>query len=166
MYKAAHQTTSTLRRRAFIGACASCLGIHLIAATKDRWSSQELIDPTVLVPQLTSTDNAPQILCVTFPFLYRQKHLPHARLVGPTNKPEEVARFRSVVDQMPRSVRIVLYCGCCPMDKCPNIRPAYQALKELGFSHIQVLNLPTNLHTDWIVKGYPVEVDQGSHDQK
>jgi hypothetical protein len=49
----------------------------------------------------------------------------------------------------------VIYCGCCPMLKCPNIRPAYSTLKELGFTHIRVLSLPTNLHTDWVSKDYP-----------
>jgi hypothetical protein len=43
------------------------------------------------------------------------------------------------------------------MEKCPNIRPAYQTLKELGFSHVRVLNLHTNFHVDWSAKGYPVE---------
>jgi hypothetical protein len=43
------------------------------------------------------------------------------------------------------------------MEKCPNLRPAYQALKKLGFTQIRVLDLPTNFHTDWAEKGYPVE---------
>jgi hypothetical protein len=35
--------------------------------------------------------------------------------------------------------------------------PAYGALKELGFSKIRVLILPTNFETDWVEKGYPIE---------
>jgi hypothetical protein len=27
---------------------------------------------------------------------------------------------------------------------------------ELGFTNLRVLDLPTNFHTDWVLKGYPV----------
>jgi hypothetical protein len=30
-------------------------------------------------------------------------------------------------------------------------------LKELGYRRVKALILPTNLHDDWIAKGYPVE---------
>jgi thiosulfate/3-mercaptopyruvate sulfurtransferase len=43
------------------------------------------------------------------------------------------------------------------MDKCPKDRPAYRLLKEFGFTHVRVLDLPTNFHSDWSAKGYPVE---------
>jgi hypothetical protein len=58
---------------------------------------------------------------------------------------------------VPKNADIVIYCGCCPMDKCPNVRPAYRALKELGFTNVRVLSLPTNIHTDWDSKDYPSE---------
>jgi hypothetical protein len=43
------------------------------------------------------------------------------------------------------------------MVKCPNIRPAYRALRDMGFQHVRVLNIPTNMHEDWFGKGYPAE---------
>jgi hypothetical protein len=43
------------------------------------------------------------------------------------------------------------------MVKCPNIRPAYRALREMGFQHVRVLNIPNNMHEDWFGKGYPAE---------
>jgi hypothetical protein len=42
------------------------------------------------------------------------------------------------------------------MKDCPNIRPAYRALGELGFNNLRVLDLPMNFHTDWVLRGYPV----------
>ena len=30
----------------------------------------------------------------------------------------------------PKSKTTVLYCGCCPWIQCPNVAPAYVALKE------------------------------------
>ena len=43
------------------------------------------------------------------------------------------------------------------MVRCPNIRPAYRALKELGYTNVRVLDLATNFHDDWSGKGYPSE---------
>ena len=51
----------------------------------------------------------------------------------------------------------MIYCGCCPLAHCPNLRPAYTALKELGFSRLRILNLPENFGTDWADRGYPTE---------
>ena len=126
-------------------------------ATKaDPWSKAELIEPADLVKKLSAASR-PHIFCVTFPLFYRQKHIPHAVLAGPTNKPEGVAELRKAVEKLPRNSEVVVYCGCCPMKDCPNIRPAYTTLKEMGFKHVRVLELSTNFHADWVVKGYPVE---------
>jgi hypothetical protein len=89
--------------------------------------------------------------------LYRQRHVLHARFAGPAGKPEGLKALREAVEAQPKDSEIVIYCGCCPMQKCPNIRPAYQLLKELGFTRIRVLDLPTDFHADWSAKGYPVE---------
>jgi hypothetical protein len=43
------------------------------------------------------------------------------------------------------------------MEKCPNIRPAFAALHEMGFTKVRVVSIPTNFKTDWIDKGYPTE---------
>jgi hypothetical protein len=52
---------------------------------------------------------------------------------------------------------IVLYCGCCPWTKCPNVQPAYEQLRSAGFGHVKVLYLATNFGADWVSKGFPVE---------
>ena len=81
----------------------------------------------------------------------------HAINAGPTSKPEGIEALKTAVAKLPKDADLVIYCGCCPMVKCPNIRPAYRTLKELGFKHLRVLSLPTNLHTDWVSKDYPSE---------
>jgi rhodanese-related sulfurtransferase len=125
--------------------------------TPDPWSKAELLEPADLVKILKIPGKPLHIICVTFPVLYRQKHIPHAVLAGPASKPEGIAALRTAVGKLPRNAEIVIYCGCCPMKTCPNIRPAYRALKEMGFNNLRVLNLPANFHTDWVAKGYPVE---------
>jgi hypothetical protein len=125
--------------------------------TSDPWSKSELIEPADFVKWPGLKEKSLHIISVAFPVLYRQKHIPHAQFAGPTTKPEGITAFQSAIQPLRRNEEIVIYCGCCPMKNCPNIRPAYRVLKESGFERIGVLDLPTNFHTDWVAKGYPVE---------
>jgi rhodanese-related sulfurtransferase len=123
----------------------------------DPWSKGDLLETAALANRLTSSAAPPKIICVAFPFLYRQRHILHAEFAGPANKPEGLQALRQAVKDLPKNSEIVIYCGCCPMVHCPNIRPAFRTLKEMGFTRVRVLDVPTNLHVDWTAKGYPVE---------
>ena len=123
----------------------------------DPWSKAEILPPDALAKVLNSSGPQPAVICVAFPILYKQKHVLHAKFAGPTNKPEALKDLQELVKTLPKSSEIVIYCGCCPMQKCPNVRPAYRLLKDLGFTHIRVLEIPTNFQTDWLDKGYPVD---------
>ena len=121
------------------------------------WTSDQLMSPDELARILKAKDKPPQIICVTFPILFRQKHIPHATLAGPANKPEGLDQLRLVTDALSKQSEIILYCGCCPMNDCPNIRPAFRELKDRKFERVRILNLAKNFHTDWVAKGYPSE---------
>ena len=124
----------------------------------DPWKSSELLEPPVLAQALQSSrTNPPVIIAVAFPVLYNSKHLPKAIFAGPGSQPQGIDALKTAVAKLPKDSDIVLYCGCCPMEKCPNIRPSYTALKEMGFTKIRVLHVPTNMATDWFDKGYPSE---------
>lgn len=127
-----------------------------LAGSDDPWPPADLIQPGMLAQQLKSGPN-PAVFSVAFPVLYKQKHLPHAINAGPGSKPEGLEALKKAVAGLPKNAEIVLYCGCCPMVKCPNIRPAYTALKSLGYTKVRVLDIPTNMHEDWYSKGYPSE---------
>jgi len=116
-----------------------------------------LIEPEDLVKTLKSDAKKPTVICVAFPVLYRSRHIAGATFAGPGNKPEGIEDLKKAVAGMPKDADIVLYCGCCPMERCPNIRPAHQALKDAGFTHVRVLRIPTNMAADWYSKGYPSE---------
>jgi thiosulfate/3-mercaptopyruvate sulfurtransferase len=120
-------------------------------ATSDPWPARVLMQPA----NLASTKSQPAIFYVGFPVLYRAARITRAVLAGPGSKHEGLELLTKALRPLPRDREIVLYCGCCPFQKCPNIRPAYQTAAKLGFSRIRVLVLETNLHTDWIAKGYP-----------
>jgi len=119
----------------------------------DPWPPRDLLQTSTLAQALRSV-TPPIVLSVGFPVLYRSRHILHAVDAGPGSKPEGI---EAALASVPKNADIVIYCGCCPMDKCPNIRPAYRALKGLGFTNVRVLSMPTNMHTDWDSKDYPSE---------
>jgi hypothetical protein len=126
------------------------------------WAQSEVLEPATLASTLESSSaKPPVILCVAFPVLYDGKHIQHAIFAGPTSKPEGMELLKKAVAGLAKDSDLVIYCGCCPMEKCPNVRPAYRTLKEMGFTHVRVLNIPTNMHTDWYTKNYPSESGSG-----
>ncbi len=122
----------------------------------DPWTPAQLMSPEALAKQLAPGAKPPVIISVAFPVLYRNRHIETAVFAGPGRDPEGITELKAAVKNLPKDTEIVIYCGCCPMDHCPNLRPAFAALKEMGFTRIHALNIPTNFSTDWVTKGYPV----------
>ena len=125
--------------------------------TTDPWSAKEIVQPKTLADSIQAKEQAP-IFYVGFPTLYRNgSHIAGAVMAGPCSKAEGLDALKKAVTDLPRGQELYIYCGCCPFVKCPNIRPAYAALHEMGFTNVKVVMIETNLHTDWIEKGYPSE---------
>ncbi|MFF5380852.1 rhodanese-like domain-containing protein [Pedobacter suwonensis] len=77
--------------------------------------------------------------------------------VGAASEQASLDNLGRLAGKFPKSGQTVLYCGCCPMEKCPNIRPAFNLLKSRGFTNLYVLDIPTNLRKDWIDNGFPLQ---------
>jgi rhodanese-related sulfurtransferase len=120
----------------------------------------ELIQPRELSKALQSASVKPTVLYVGPHFLYAQAHIRGAEFIGPASDAHSLDNLRKRVAALPKNSSIVLYCGCCPWDHCPNIRPAYRELRKAGFTGVKVLYLANNFGTDWADKGYPVEKGQ------
>jgi len=43
------------------------------------------------------------------------------------------------------------------MERCPNVRPVFSALHDMGCRRVRVLSLPTDFAKDWAEKGYPYD---------
>jgi thiosulfate/3-mercaptopyruvate sulfurtransferase len=115
-----------------------------------------LIHPADLAAMLHGGSARPVILQVGFSVLYKEAHIPGAQYAGPTSRQDGVENLKSHVSSLPHSSLIVIYCGCCPWGRCPNVAPAYQQLQTLGFTNVKVLYLANNFGDDWVSKGYPV----------
>ena len=116
-----------------------------------------LIQPKELAARLAAQSTQPTVLHIGPNVLYRSKHIPAAVYAGPASKPEGLELLKQAVDKLPRDGEIILYCGCCPWVKCPNVRPAIALLQQMGFTHAKAIYLETSFANDWIDKGYPVE---------
>ena len=87
--------------------------------------------------------------------MFDQAHIPGAVYAGPGSTPAGIQSLESVVASLPKDKSIVLYCGCCPWSRCPNVGPAYSRLHKLGFTRVKVLYMANNFGDDWVTKGYP-----------
>lgn len=106
---------------------------------------------------LKLTSGKPLILQVGVHVLYAQAHVPGSEYVGAASTPAGLDALRRRVGGVNKTRLVVLYCGCCPWESCPNIRPAFNQLRALGFTQVKALHIADNFGTDWVTKGYPVE---------
>jgi rhodanese-related sulfurtransferase len=113
------------------------------------------IQPAELAAMLKAGDTPPMFQ-VGFNTMYQQAHIPNSHFAGPGNKDDGLASLKSQVEALPRDRLVVIYCGCCPWERCPNIAAAYQQLTQMGFTQVKVLYLASNFGADWVDKGYPV----------
>ena len=118
----------------------------------------QLVQPEALnhLLQTKGTDK-PLLLQVGSHLLFDEAHIPGSVYAGAGSQPTGLQQLQSTVATLSKKKAIVLYCGCCPWNRCPNLGPAFKQLQDLGFTNVKVLYLADNLGTDWVAKGYPVE---------
>jgi thiosulfate/3-mercaptopyruvate sulfurtransferase len=126
----------------------------------DPWSAAQTVQAADLAKELADGKSAPTILFVGFERLYTAGHIKGAQFHGSGGKPEGIAEIKKWAAALPRSTNLVIYCGCCPMEKCPNIRPAFAALRDMGFTNLRVLLLPNSFAVDWAGKGLAYDKGQ------
>ncbi len=120
-------------------------------------SSSQLINPEDLVKILQSPKGEkPLMIQVGSHVLYEQAHIPGSEYIGPGSSEIGLQQLQTRVQPLPRKKFIVIYCGCCPWSHCPNVKPADDALRAMGFTNVKVLYIPDNFGADWVNKGYPV----------
>lgn len=142
---------------------ASVLAMNARAqqAPANPWTATQVTQPGQLVAKL-SKGTKPVMLQVGFQVLYKSKHIPGSLYAGPASSPEGLEALKQAVRTLPKNADIYLYCGCCPIGKCPNIRPAFATLKAMGFTRLHVVMLQTSFGKDWVAHGYPVAGESAS----
>jgi hypothetical protein len=113
------------------------------------------IQPAALNKQFQGpVQGRPLLLQVGSKVLFGQAHIPGSEYVGAGAGEDALVRR---VARVPHGAAIVIYCGCCPWERCPNVCAAYEQLLHLGFTNVKVLYIAQNFGQDWVQKGYPVE---------
>ena len=116
------------------------------------WKENQLIAPSVLASIIQEPKtNQPLILNIG-----AVDDIKNAMHIGAVSKPENLKKLNETVHNLPKNTAIVIYCGCCPFTKCPNIRPAFTELQKAGFTNVKLLDLPVDLKVNWSDKGYPL----------
>ncbi|MGB8481631.1 MAG: rhodanese-like domain-containing protein [Acidobacteriaceae bacterium] len=128
---------------------------HAQQAASTPWTAAQVTQPSQLASTLAKAEK-PVMLQVGFQVLYKSKHIPGSIYAGPASTPEGLEALKQAVRALPKNADIYVYCGCCPIGKCPNIRPAFETLKAMGFTHLHVVMLQTSFGKDWVAHGYPV----------
>ena len=142
-----------------------CLAVLLMALVSAPAAAQSgsaptipkaaLIQPEELAASLKAGDK-PAILQVGFKKMFDEAHIPGAVYAGPGNNADGIAALKTAAQSLDKAKPVILYCGCCPWTRCPNVAAAWRTLSELGFSKLKVLYIPDNFGADWAEKGYPV----------
>lgn len=130
------------------------------AFAQEPWSKKQLIEPSELAAKITNEKvKSPFIISVSpegAHGLRPGKGIKGAVDFGAADEPQNLKKLKSSLEELPIDRDIVVYCGCCPFDVCPNIRPAFSLLNEMGFTNHKLLNLEKNIRVDWLNKGYPM----------
>jgi thiosulfate/3-mercaptopyruvate sulfurtransferase len=132
-------------------AAVSLISIGSQAQNPVNWTAKQLMEPSVLAKELGEKKELPLIISVG-----PSATIPGSIAIGMVNNKEGLAKLKNQLQSLPKEKRIVVYCGCCPFEHCPNVRPAIDALKQMKFTNYFLLNIPKNIRKDWIDKGYPV----------
>ncbi len=144
---------------AFAVTAPSTLGQAPPRPAADPWSASQLVEPADFARELAAAkpDSLPTIVYVGFRTLFEGGHVPGATFHGTASTEAGLASLKAWAGSLPRTTDVVIYCGCCPFDHCPNVRPAFVLFRDLGFTHLRVLALRTSFAADWAGKNYPME---------
>jgi len=125
-------------------------GIESSAQKRNNWTNDQLMEPSELATVLKANKNLPIIFSVG-----PGATIPGSKDIGMVKDSANLQKLKEQLTNLSKDAEIVIYCGCCPFERCPNVRPAIQVLKDMNFTNYKLLNLSTNIKIDWIDKGYP-----------
>ena len=118
----------------------------------------DLVQPAELAGMLKpGFGDRPVVFQVGSFVMFQQAHIPNAGFAGPGSQANGMILLKKFSAPLKKNQLIVIYCGCCPWNHCPNIGPAYKQLHDLGFTNVKALYIASNFGDDWVSKGYPVE---------
>lgn len=123
------------------------------AQTNEPWTSKQLMPPELLAKKIEN-DQAKDILILS---IGDDPIIKGSIDIGAAKEQQNIQKLKEYLKKVPKDKQIVIYCGCCPFSRCPNVRPAFRTITEMGFKNLFLLNLQKSIRADWINKNYPVQ---------
>jgi len=119
----------------------------------EPWTPAQLLEPSELAARIDHpSGNPPLIICVG-----PSGPIKGSVETGPSGKSPNLDSLKTLLAKQERGREVIIYCGCCPFQHCPNIRPAFTLLNDMHFTNARLLNLSHNIKVDWLDHKYPVK---------
>ena len=118
----------------------------------EPWTPEQLLPPAKLDSILNDSMATKPLIISIGP----AGQIKGAIKMGAAKESENLNNLKEFLAKEDKNRVIVIYCGCCPFNVCPNIRPAFSLLTKMKFTNHKLLYLPNNLKMDWINHGYPM----------
>ena len=122
------------------------------AQQQDPWNNNQLVNPADLAAKIEKGQAGNLLILNIGP----DAVIKGSVNIGPGQDAENIDKLKAYLQSVPKDKEVILYCGCCPFSRCPNIRPAFKTLAELGFVNRKLLDIPKNIKANWLDKGYAV----------
>lgn len=119
--------------------------------TNEPWKKDQLMAPANLASVINNNDAKKPVIFSIGPSAIIKGSID----IGMVKEKDNMDKLKEQLSKLPKDADIVIYCGCCPFDHCPNIRPAFELLNKMKFTNGKLLNLEHNVKMDWINQGYP-----------
>lgn len=117
----------------------------------EPWTKKQLLEPEALASRISQGKTEDLLILSIGPDAIIKGSVD----IGPGMEKENIEKLKAHLSEVPRNKEVVIYCGCCPFDRCPNIRPAFTLLKQMGFKKGKLLNIRQNIKVNWLDKDYP-----------
>ena len=140
------------KRALFLLAIVLGVGVVSGQTSSNPWTDAQLQNPEALANILRNPKVQQPLIFNIGPM----ENIKGAVNIGPTKNKTNLDKLRQALLNVPKDRSIIIYCGCCPIRVCPNIRPAFELLNEMKFTKAKLLNLEHNLKTNWIDEGFPM----------
>lgn len=118
---------------------------------QEPWNSNQLLEPATLASRINQGQTDNLLILSVGPDAVIKGSVE----IGPAQEQANIKKLKSYLKNVPKGKEVIIYCGCCPFNKCPNIRPAFKVVKDIGFKYPKLLNLYKNVKVDWLDKDYP-----------
>ncbi len=137
-----------------------CIATIVFARSQEKkeplpepWTASQLMAPADLAAVINNPNSKKPIIICVGPGALIKGSLD----MGQVHEKENLEKLKAQLGKLPKDADVVIYCGCCPFEHCPNIRPAFILLNEMKFTNAHLLNLEHNIKTDWVSKGFPTQ---------